>query len=153
MAASILDTTRNFSLYTIPVAWVLSIAPHFYAASLGKFDNKNPRTYTREIDGDQAVDKATKATIVRAEGAQQNGFENIGLFAAAVVIGNVAKLDNWTLNALSAGYLASRVAYNALYITGTTDAAANGRSVVFLTGVCIIWTFFIKSGNALRNSL
>jgi hypothetical protein len=35
----------------------LSIAPHFYAASLGKFDNKNPRTYTREIDGDQAVDK------------------------------------------------------------------------------------------------
>jgi hypothetical protein len=65
---------------------------------------------------------ATKATIVRAEGAQQNGFENIGLFAAAVVIGNVAKLDNWTLNALSVGYLASRVAYNVLYITGTTDA-------------------------------
>jgi uncharacterized MAPEG superfamily protein len=111
---------------------------------------------------------------VRAEGAQQNGFENIGLFAAAVVIGNVAKLDNWTLNALSAGYLASRVVYNALYITGTTDAAgkkvsfgitrgqiadvffssiANGRSVVFLTGVGIIWTFFIKSGNALRNQL
>jgi hypothetical protein len=30
---------------------------------------------------------------------------------------------------------------------------ANGRSVVFLTGVGIIWTFFIKSGNALRNSL
>jgi hypothetical protein len=82
MAASILDTTRNFvciatcrnaprtcdvsnkmltqlpqSLYTIPAAWVLSIAPHFYAASLGKFDNKQPRTYTREIDGDQSVDK------------------------------------------------------------------------------------------------
>lgn len=115
---------------------------------------------------------ATKATIVRAEGAQQNGFENIGLFAAAVVIGNVAKLDNWTLNALTAGYLASRVVYNALYITGTTDTAgkffsgsqldelndanafvANGRSVVFLTGVGIIWTLFIKSGNVLRNQL
>jgi hypothetical protein len=121
---------------------VLSIAPHFYAVGLGKFDNRNPRSYTREIDGDQSVDKgnnissldtlalsalltastATKAAIVRAEGAQQNGFENIGLFAAAVVIGNVAKLDNWTLNALSAAYLASRVAYNALYITGTTEA-------------------------------
>ena len=115
---------------------------------------------------------ATKATIVRAEGAQQNGFENIGLFAAAVVIGNVAKLDNWTLNALTAGYLASRVVHNALYITGTTDTAgkffsgsylnesddanapiANGRSVVFLTGVGIIWTLFIKSGNVLRNQL
>ncbi|QIW97491.1 hypothetical protein AMS68_003009 [Peltaster fructicola] len=122
MAAALFDLTRNYSLYSIPVAWVLSIAPHFYAASLGKFDNKNPRTYTKESSGDQSIDKATKATIIRAEGAQQNGFENIGLFAAAVVIGNVAKLENSTLNTLSAGYLASRVAYNLLYINGTTDA-------------------------------
>lgn len=65
---------------------------------------------------------ATKERIVRAEGAQQNGFENIGLFAAAVVAGNMARLDNWTLNALTGGYLASRVAYNLLYINNTTDA-------------------------------
>lgn len=65
---------------------------------------------------------ATKQTIIRAEGAQQNGFENMGLFASAVVIGNVAKLDNWTLNALSGAYLASRVAYNLLYINGRSDA-------------------------------
>ncbi|KAF1363320.1 hypothetical protein EJ07DRAFT_163193 [Lizonia empirigonia] len=153
MAANILDLPRNFSLYAIPAAWVLSIAPHFYAASLGKFDNKNPRTYTRDTEGDQTIDKATKATIIRAEGAQQNGFENLGLFAAAVVIGNVAKLDNSTLNTLSAAYLASRVAYNGLYIAGTTDMMSNLRSVSFLTGVGIIWTFFIKSGNVLRNQL
>lgn len=66
--------------------------------------------------------KATKAKIIRAEGAQQNGFENIGLFAAAVVIGNVAKLNNSTLNTLSGCYLLSRLAYNVLYITNTTDA-------------------------------
>ncbi|PSK33922.1 hypothetical protein B9Z65_8248 [Elsinoe australis] len=153
MAASFLDTTRNLSLYTIPAAWILSIAPHFYAASLGKFDNKNPRTYTRDTEGDQSIDKATKAKIIRAEGAQQNGFENIGLFAAAVVIGNVAKLDNWTLNALSGAYLASRVAYNICYIQGSNDSVANVRTVSFLTGVGIIWTFFIKSGNVLVNKL
>jgi uncharacterized MAPEG superfamily protein len=88
---------------------------------LGKFDNKNPRTYTRDTGGDQSIDKATKQTIIRAEGAQLNGFENIGLFAAGVVIGNVAKLDNSTLNTLSAAYLASRAVYNVLYIGGTTD--------------------------------
>ncbi|KAF1930021.1 uncharacterized protein M421DRAFT_419051 [Didymella exigua CBS 183.55] len=153
MAANILDLPRNFSLYTIPAAWALSIAPHFYAASLGKFDNKNPRSYTRDTEGDQSIDKATKAKIVRAEGAQQNGFENLGLFAAAVVIGNVAKLPNETLNTLSAAYLASRVAYNALYVAGTTDMLSNLRSVSFLTGVSIIFTFFIKSGNVLRNQL
>ncbi|KAF7197321.1 hypothetical protein HII31_01372 [Pseudocercospora fuligena] len=153
MAASLIDATRNYSLYAIPAAWVLSIAPHFYAASLGKLDNKNPRTYTRDIDGDQSIDKATKQTIIRAEGAQQNGFENMGLFASAVVIGNVAKLDNWTLNALSGAYLASRVAYNLLYINGTSDATATARSVSFLTGIGIIWTFFIKSGNVLKDRL
>ena len=106
---------------------MLSIAPHFYAASLGRFDNKNPRTYTRDTESDQSIDKATKATIIRAEGAQQNGFENLGLFAAAVVIGNVAKLPNETLNTLSAAYLASRVAYNGLYIAGTTDTLCKWR--------------------------
>ncbi|MGG6496847.1 UNVERIFIED_CONTAM: MAPEG family protein, partial [Bacteroidetes bacterium 56_B9] len=50
------------------------------------------------------------------------GFENLGLFAAAVVAGNIVRLDNWTLNVLSGGYLLSRVAYNLIYINNTTDA-------------------------------
>jgi uncharacterized MAPEG superfamily protein len=141
------------SLYTIPAAWVLSVLPHFYAASLGKFDNKNPRTYTRDTESSQTVDKATKATIVRAEGAQQNGFENLGLFAAAVVVGNVAKLDNAVLNGLAFAYLGSRAVYNGLYVWGTTDAMANARSVAYLAGVGLIFTFFIKSGNALKDRL
>jgi uncharacterized MAPEG superfamily protein len=112
------------SLYTIPAAWVLSIAPHFYAASLGgkKFDNKQPRTYTSSLSSDQTVDKATKDKIIRAEGAQQNGFENLGLFAAAVLAGNFAKLDHETLNWLSMGYLGSRIAYNLLYVNNTSEA-------------------------------
>lgn len=60
--------------------------------------------------------------ITRAESAQQNGFENVGLFAAAVVAGNIAKLDNSTLNILSGGYILSRIAYNYIYITNTSDA-------------------------------
>jgi len=31
-----------------------------YASSLGKFDNKNPRTYTKETEGDQTIDKGTE---------------------------------------------------------------------------------------------
>jgi uncharacterized MAPEG superfamily protein len=67
--------------------------------------------------------KATKDTIIRAEGAQQNGFENVGLFASAVVAGNIAGLDNRTLNILSSGYLASRAVYNYIYINNKTEAA------------------------------
>ncbi|QDS76246.1 hypothetical protein FKW77_001055 [Venturia effusa] len=155
MAANILGLTRNFSFYTIPAAWVLSIAPHFYAASLGgkKFDNRNPRTYIPSLASDQTFDQTTKNTIIRAEGAQQNGFENLGIFAAAVLAGNYAKLDNETLNWLSMGYLGSRVVYNFLYINNTSDVMANARTVSFLSGIGIIFTLFVKSGNAIRNSV
>jgi uncharacterized MAPEG superfamily protein len=68
-------------------------------------------------------DIATKEKIIRAEGAQQNGFENVGLFAAAVVAGNIAKLDNTTLNYLSGGYLASRVLYNFVYINNQSESS------------------------------
>jgi hypothetical protein len=40
-----------------------------------------------------------------------------------------------------------------LYIYGTTDMLSNVRSMSFLVGVGIIWTFFIKSGNVLKNQL
>jgi uncharacterized MAPEG superfamily protein len=91
-----------------------------------KFDNTCPRTYTSSLKDDQTLDKKTKDQIIRAEGAQQNGFENLGLFAAAIVAGNIAKLDNSTLNYLSGGYLASRVIYTVLYINNDTEAI--GRS-------------------------
>ena len=142
-------TSQGLSLYTIPIAWVLSLLPHFYAikvyeaASLKKFDLTQPRSLTGTIGSDQSLSKATKdvclsqplplfslyyqqdgamscliehdkhdhisihlrhmiqtsnanhltlETIVRAEGAQQTGFENLGIFAAGVIAGNAAGL-------------------------------------------------------------
>jgi uncharacterized MAPEG superfamily protein len=149
--------TSNYSFYAVPAAWVLSIVPHLYAISVhdsnskaGKFDNTQPRSLTKKIESDQTLDKATKDHIIRAEGAQQNGFENIGLFAAAVVAGNIAGLPFRTLNLLSGGYLASRIVYNLVYINNTTPAVAASRSGVYLSGVGIIMTLFIMSGNALN---
>jgi uncharacterized MAPEG superfamily protein len=121
------------SFYTIPAAWVLCIAPHAYATALGgkKFDIKNPRTYTSTLKDDQTIDNATKEKIVRAEGAQQNGFENIGFFAAAVVAGNIAGLSNSTLNYLTTGYLASRAAYVYIYINNKSDASGTFGKIKF----------------------
>ncbi len=100
----------NYSLYAIPAAWVLSIAPHFYAVSLAnkvsKFDNTNPRHAA--VDLAAKMSKEQLATFERAEAAQQNGFENLPFFAAAVLAGNLAGLGSATLNHLSAIYLASR---------------------------------------------
>jgi uncharacterized MAPEG superfamily protein len=71
----------------------------------------------------------TKARILRCEGAQTNGFEDLGLFATAVLAGNLAGLPAQTLNALSGGYCLSRIAYNFIYINNTSEATANTRTV------------------------
>lgn len=41
-----------------------------------------------------------------------NRFETIGLFAAAVVAANVAKVPSHQMNQLTAAYLASRAVFN-----------------------------------------
>ena len=157
--ASLFDTTRNFSLYTIPAAWLISIAPHFYSAALyssassKKFNAISPREMPAQIKDDQSVDQATKARFTRAESASANGFENIGLFAAAVAAGNAAGLDHGYLNTLSGLYLASRVAYTLIYINNTSEGMARARTGAFLSGVGIIFTLFISAGNQLRRTL
>jgi len=145
--------TENYSFYAVPVAWLLALAPHAYAMMLldKKFDNMQPRSNVLKLESDQSLDKATKGFIVRAEGAQQNGFENLGLFAAAVVAGNIAGLPARTLNILSGGYLASRVLYNIVYINNTTPLIGHARSTMWLTSVGFIFGFFIMSGNALKS--
>lgn len=145
----------NLSLYTIPAAWLLSIAPQWYAtrlyqqASSAKFDLKQPRSMTKIIADSQCLDSNTKARLFRARSAHQNGFENLGLFAAAVVAGNLAHLDNSWLNGLSVGYVISRMVYNLIYINNTTDALASTRTVVFVSGVSMIMTLFVMAANVM----
>lgn len=142
----------TYSKSQVPAAWLLAFLPHAYAASQSKiFDNRSPRTYVKSLEADQTIDKATKDRIIRCEGAQTNGFENLAFFASAVVAGNLAGLPAQTLNTLTGGYLVSRVIYNIIYINNTSETAANLRSVVFVSGVGMIWTLFIKSGNALKD--
>ncbi|MCJ1399154.1 hypothetical protein MMC11_002356 [Xylographa trunciseda] len=157
--ASLFDLTRNFSLYTIPAAWLLALLPHAYATQLydakstHKFDITQPRSLTAKVAADQTIDTATKNRVIRAEGAQQNGFENVGLFAAAVVAGNVAGIDHWWLNALSGGYIVSRVVYNVIYIENETAGAGTARTGVFLSGVGLCMALFVMAGNRLRDAV
>ncbi|KAN0062253.1 hypothetical protein ACQY0O_005434 [Thecaphora frezii] len=89
----------------------------------------------------------TDKRFVRAEAANANGFENLGFFAAAVVAGNIAGLPPHELNALTFGYLVSRVVYNYFYITVKDEAAVPLRSGSYLAGIGIIFTLFIRAGN------
>ncbi|CAO1622315.1 unnamed protein product [Sympodiomycopsis kandeliae] len=143
----------NYSLLAIPAIWVNSISAHFYAVSLtkGHFTNTSPREYLASINRKQTK-SALDQKYIRAEAAQQNGFENIALFAAALIAGHVAKLPASKLNSLAVYYVISRVAYNVLYIFVTSEKLASLRSVAFLSGIGIIFNLFISSAYALSEN-
>jgi len=103
------------------------------------------------VSENQGIDSTTKGRIIRAESAQQNGFENVGLFATAVVAGNMARLDSTSLNILSVGYVLSRIVYSYIYIHNTTAGLAMTRTLVFISGVAMIWSLFILAGNQSRS--
>jgi len=125
MSHSLLGRPTNLSYYTVPVAWALCLAPHVYAIKLydrlsptQKFDGANPRTFLAAIEANPDLETPSRERLARAEGAQLNGFENLGFFAAGVVAANASGVDTWWLNALSFAYLFNRALFNVLYISG-----------------------------------
>ena len=80
----------NLSLYSIPAAYTLAAFPHFFAVGLVetaggglRWDNANPRHFLAKIK--DKLPKERFEMIQRAQAAELNGLENIGLFAASVV--------------------------------------------------------------------
>ena len=159
MASYLPDLTRdNISLNTIPLAWAICLVPRMWGRwtfnkAAGKdMDTRHPREFSKQAAEDSSLDEKTRGRILRAEAAMANGFENIGLFAAAVVAGNVAKLPPKLLNGLSLGYIVSREVYMWIYICNDTKLLAAGRALAFFGGIGTIFTLFIKAGNKLRNA-
>ena len=112
-------------------------------------DIANPRNYYDAVANESALSPQLRGRILRAEGAMQNHLDNIGLFAAAVVAGNVAKLSPRVLNGLSLGYFFCRVVYMYVYIRNETRAHAFVRAATFFTGLGLIFTLFHIAGTRL----
>ena len=110
-------------------------------------EHRNPRSLRSQVNADPTLTPLIRDRIIRTESAQLNGFENLGFFAAAVVAGNVARLDTKLLNGLSAAYLASRALYNYIFIfLNDTGRFVPARTGAFAIGVTIKCTLFILSG-------
>nr|KAK3302251.1 hypothetical protein B0T15DRAFT_298216 [Chaetomium strumarium] len=154
--ASLLGLTStyssNWSYYTIPAAWALCMLPNTYAAMLaGKnFDNANPRKIEEKCAKDKSLDKVTLRRISRARAATANGYETLGLYAAAVVAGNAARVPGEQMTRLTLAYLASRAVYNYVYVVLQDNARmAPVRSLVWVSGIGIIMSMFVMAGQAL----
>jgi uncharacterized MAPEG superfamily protein len=63
--------------------------------------------------------------------------------------GNLAGLPVSTLNTLAAAYIASRIAFNLAYIFISDSTTSLVRSAIYLGGIGINMSLFIKAGNLL----
>ncbi|PTB65283.1 hypothetical protein BBK36DRAFT_21083 [Trichoderma citrinoviride] len=144
-----LDLTRNYSLFTVPVAWVICMLPGTWATSVAgsSYDLANPRQYLTTLSSDNKIDKARLQRLMRAQSAMENGFETLGLYAASVAAANHARVDPWWLNVLTVGYLASRVAYIYAYIVLCQNRKlAPVRSGIWAVGAGAITALYVMAG-------
>lgn len=96
----------------------------------------------------------TKQRILRAKAAADNGFESVGVYAAAIAAATAARVPAETLNTLALSYVVSRVAYNIIYVFLQDNRKfAPVRSLTWTASVGIIFTLWIKAGNAAAAAL
>ncbi|KAL0473094.1 hypothetical protein QR685DRAFT_515792 [Neurospora intermedia] len=150
--APFLALSSNWSLHSVPAAFVLALLPNFYASmAAGKnYDLANPRKTEEHLAKDTTLSKQQVNRILRAKAAANNGLETIGLYAAGVVAANAAKLPVETVNKLSLFYLGTRLVYNLVYVFLQDNRKfAPVRSLAWMAGLGAIFSLFIKAGNAL----
>ena len=140
--------TANASIFALPVYWLLAMAPHFAALNvLGPaYNNANPRSIEAQDEALKTLGETKFGLYERLEGTHKNAFENMPLFFAAVIVGNLAKLDAAQLNGIVWGYIASRLLYTILYASTSQGRASYARTLVFLSGVAMNHYLLIRSG-------
>ena len=154
--------TSNISLHLVPFAWLLAMLPRVYSlteyAAHSKVQNadamkKNPRSIPAIVAADKTLPPQVRDRILRAESAMINGYDNLGFFAAAVCVGNVARLDISLLNWLAAVYIGSRMLYIPAYIYNDTVRSVYTRSAVFAVGLGVNVALFVLAGVRLNKGI
>ncbi|KAJ6478628.1 hypothetical protein C8R47DRAFT_639837 [Mycena vitilis] len=134
-----ISLSTPLSLYSIPAVWLTAFLPVTLKTILMQqttakgYNNLEPRQCTSRIATgiDKGVPPAIAARILRMEGAHLNGYENLPIWIAAVLAGNMAHLDNYTLNVASLLYIGGRIAYNYVYFNQVTEFQSWVRTGIF----------------------
>jgi uncharacterized MAPEG superfamily protein len=137
-------------LWAIPAAFVLAYIPagvrnfliHKFA---GRFNNVQPRSQVADLVASQKITAEQGKLLDRCTGAHLNGLETFPLFVAAILFALQRGAPVATLNFYSALFLASRVAYNALYIGGTSGSVSGLRSLAWFVSVAASFTLLVRS--------
>ena len=120
--------------------WVLLVAALFPIVCGGiskvggpdRYDNRNPRAWLSRLGGYRA----------RANAAQQNSWEALAVYAAALLAASIAQLPQETVATVAGIFLVARIAYLACYLADQ----ATLRSLVWMVGFgSCIWLIVVAA--------
>jgi uncharacterized MAPEG superfamily protein len=122
-------------LVVVLLPFVLAgLGGYFRFQQFGSVDNKTPRKQSAALEGAGA----------RAMSAQQNAWEALAVFTAAVVVAHLAGADAGTSATASLVFVAARILHPIFYVTNL-DAL---RSLSFLIGLGACISLFVSAARA-----
>lgn len=123
----------TLALWTLLVAVLFPIVcAGISKAGPGRYDNRNPRAWVAQLAGYRA----------RAHAAQQNSWEALAVYVAALVAAVVAEVPHGTVATVAGIFLTARIAYLAAYLADL----ATLRSLVWITGfVACVWLIVVSA--------
>ena len=93
----------------------------------GGYDNRNPRDWIAKQHGFKKW----------AHAAQENCWEALPFFAAAVIVSHMLGVIGWLPNALAVAFIVLRIAYIWLYVTAQQRARSLVWSAAFFVNLAI----------------
>ncbi|KAH8901116.1 hypothetical protein GQ53DRAFT_814597 [Thozetella sp. PMI_491] len=144
----------NLSLLSIPAMWLTIMVPHTYSfvivtrANNGRYDNANSRGHAFTSTLQKTLPSDVLAMYERCKSAERNGFENLPLFAAAVLAANYAGVDKTTLDATAWSYVALRIVYTLCYINIKSQKKSHIRSGVWALSIFACMSLFARAAFA-----
>lgn len=150
--------TPNFSIYSIPAYYVLTLAPHVYSTAIVSrvshkiYDNRNPRGTLQSQSIQKSVPQPTFLMYERARACHNNGMENMSLFIGAIILGNMANLDNETLNWGAGTFLVLRALYTVAYVKIESKKASFLRTLVWVAGVITCLWMTVKAAGVIAKA-
>jgi uncharacterized MAPEG superfamily protein len=127
-----MEPVMSFALWTLFIAALIPVVCAGIAkAGPGRYDNRNPRAWLGGLGGYQA----------RAHAAQQNSWEALAVYTAALVAAVAAGVDHGTITTVAGVFLVARIAYLACYLADL----ATLRSLVWLAGFGACLTLIVQA--------
>ena len=118
-------------LAAIALPWLMAALKKSPLAVSGKYSNRAPRAMQPKLEG----------LSQRAHWAEQNSFEILPAFVAAVLVAHLAGAEQMLIDQLAIGFIVSRVIYSICYLTDW----ATLRSLVWTVGLLFIVALFVIS--------